>query len=233
MPLGMIVVGNKMNNAVAGDFDVVVVGAGIAGLSAAAAALQSGARVAVLERSPREERGGNTRWTEALLRMKSETEISDDFEEHFARNAGHHLDPELVAETTRPHDDWPAIVKTLGFSDPDLVATFAQVVGPTVQWLKTFGVRFDFLPTYFITSCQPRMAPVGGGLALIEALTLRRRSARDGRRDLRSDHAPSARAAGRDRLRDPGRADRGRSGLEAIGAFRSTADQRRQRPRTG
>jgi tricarballylate dehydrogenase len=51
-----------------------------------------------------------------------------------------------------------------------LVATFAQAAGPTIAWLKTFGVRFGFLPTYFITSCQPRMAPIGGGLALIEAL---------------------------------------------------------------
>jgi FAD binding domain len=161
---------HEMDKAKARDFDVVVVGTGIAGLSTAVAALQSGASVALLERSAREERGGNTRWTEALLRMKSETEVSDDFEEHFAKNAGHHLDPELVGETTRAHRDWPSIVKTLGFTDPDLVATFAQGVGPTIQWLKTFGVRFDFLPTYFITSSQPRMAPVGGGLALIEAL---------------------------------------------------------------
>src|SRR6266700_550237 len=65
--------------------------------------------------------------------MKSETEVSDDFEAHFMANAGHHLDP-------------------------------------TLAWLKTFGVRFDFLPTYFITSSAPRMAPVGGTLALIEAL---------------------------------------------------------------
>ena len=161
---------DEMDSATERAFDVVVVGSGIAGLSAAAAALQTGARVALLERAIREERGGNTRWTEALLRMKSETEVSDDFEDHFANNAGHHLDPELVGETTRAHRDWPAIVKTLGFTDPDLVATFAQAAGPTIAWLKTFGVRFGFLPTYFITSCQPRMAPIGGGLALIEAL---------------------------------------------------------------
>ena len=71
------------------EFDVVVVGCGIAGLSAAATALQAGARVAIVERAPKDERGGQTRWTEALLRMKSETEVSDDFEAHFARNAGH------------------------------------------------------------------------------------------------------------------------------------------------
>jgi tricarballylate dehydrogenase len=151
-------------------FDIVVVGCGIAGLSAAASALQAGKRVAIIERAPKEERGGNTRWTEALLRMKSEAEVSDDFEAHFARNAGHYLDPELVAETARDWDNWPAIVKTLGFTDPEVIATFAKNAAPTVAWLKSFGVRFDFLPTYFITACQPRMAPIGGGLALVEAL---------------------------------------------------------------
>ena len=49
--------------------DVVIVGCGAAGLTAALAALQDGAKVIVLERSTVEDRGGNTRWTEALLRM--------------------------------------------------------------------------------------------------------------------------------------------------------------------
>src|SRR5256885_4093562 len=150
--------------------DVVVIGCGIAGLSAGVSALQAGAQVVILERAPKEERGGNTRWTESLLRMKSEAEVSDDFEAHFMANAGHHLDPLLVRETARDYRDWPPIVKTLGFTDPELIASFAAGAGPTLAWLKTFGVRFDFLPTNFITSSAPRMAPVGGGLALVEAL---------------------------------------------------------------
>lgn len=150
--------------------DVLVVGCGIAGLSAAVTALQAGAQVTIIERARKEERGGNTRWTESLLRMKSESEVSDDFEAHFMANAGHHLDPALVRETARSYGDWPAIVKTLGFTDPELIAGFAAAAGPTLAWLKSFGIRFDFLPTYFITSSSPRMAPVGGGLALVEAL---------------------------------------------------------------
>ena len=152
------------------NFDVVVVGCGIAGLSAAATALQAGARVAIIERAPKDERGGQSRWTEALLRMKSEREVSDDFATHFATNAGHYLDPLLVAETARDRDNWSSIVKTLGFTDPEVIATFVDAVPPTVAWLKSFGIRFDFLPTYFITACQPRLAPIGGGLALVEAL---------------------------------------------------------------
>src|SRR5687768_11962747 len=93
-------------------FDVVVVGSGIAGLSAAVTAHQAGASVAVLERSPPEDRGGNTRWTEAFLRLKSEDAVADDFESHFAKNAGHHLDPEIVAETAGDFSSRSPISKT-------------------------------------------------------------------------------------------------------------------------
>lgn len=151
-------------------FDVVVAGCGIAGLSAAVAASECGARVAVLERAPIEERGGNTRYTEAYLRMKSETEVTDDFETHLAENAGGYLDPVLVGATTQPYEHWPPIVKALSCADPEVIAAFAKAAGPTVQWLKRFGIRFDFLPTQFLTRSQPRLLPIGGGLALIEAL---------------------------------------------------------------
>ena len=58
-------------------YDVVVVGGGIAGLSAAISACENGARVALLERSVEAETGGNTRYTEAYLRMKSLDEPSE------------------------------------------------------------------------------------------------------------------------------------------------------------
>ncbi|HUP94985.1 MAG TPA: FAD-dependent oxidoreductase [Burkholderiales bacterium] len=150
--------------------NVVVVGCGIAGLAAAVSALEGGATVTILERAPKEERGGQTRYTEAYLRMKSETEVTDDFEEMFATNGGGYLDPAIVQEATQPRAQWPAVLKTLGFADPELVSAFADAAGPTVQWLKTFGVRFDFLPTQFLTRSQPRLLPIGGGLALVEAL---------------------------------------------------------------
>ena len=152
------------------DFDVVVVGCGIAGLSAALTAHEGGARVAVLERSVREERGGNTRWTEAFLRMKSEDAVSDDFEEHFMKNAGHYLDPGLVRETSGEWDRRSQLAKTLALTDPEIIGVFAERAGPTLRWLKRFGLRFEFLPSYFITTSTTRMAPVGGGLALVETL---------------------------------------------------------------
>lgn len=155
------------------SFDVVVAGCGIGGLCAAVSALEQGARVAILERAPEHERGGNTRYTEAYLRMKSEHEVTDDFEAHFARNAGGHLDPALIDATKSDYATWPSIVRALSCADPEVVAAFADGCGPTVQWLKSLGVRFDFLPTQFLTASQPRLLPVGGGLALLEALAAR------------------------------------------------------------
>ena len=69
-----------MNEYTNTNFDIIVIGCGIAGLSAAVSAQQNGSKVAILERAPREERGGNTRYTESFWRMKSEDEVSEDFE---------------------------------------------------------------------------------------------------------------------------------------------------------
>ena len=152
------------------SYDAIVVGCGIAGLSAAVSAGQAGARVALLERAPKDDRGGNTRYTESFWRMRSVDAVSEDFEARFAENAGGHLDPAIVAESAWPYGQWPGLLRGLGFIDPELVTTLADNAGPTLRWLTGFGVEFDFLPNYFITESTTRMAPAGGGLALVEAL---------------------------------------------------------------
>ena len=51
-------------------FDVIVVGAGNAALAASVSAKENGAeRVLVLEKAPREMRGGNTHWSGGVLRF--------------------------------------------------------------------------------------------------------------------------------------------------------------------
>ncbi len=150
--------------------DLVVVGCGISGLSCAVSASQAGAKVVVLERAAEPEFGGNTRWTESYFRMKSPKEVSDDFEESLVANAGHNIDPNVIASMAAPYEDWPPYVKAHGMPDPELVSTLSTMAPPTVDWLQSFGVRFESMPTYFMTAKAPRIMPVGGGLALIEAL---------------------------------------------------------------
>lgn len=153
-------------------FDVIVVGHGIAGMAAAVSAMQHGARVVVLERASADESGGCTRYTEAFLRLKNEEALFDDFETLLAEAGSANPDPVLVQETARPPEEWPAVVRTMGLTDPDFIATFAREAVPTIRWLKTFGVKF--IPAYLAhITCRedpPLLAPSGGGFALIEAL---------------------------------------------------------------
>jgi tricarballylate dehydrogenase len=150
--------------------DVVIVGFGIAGLSAAITAHQNGARVTVLERAPKEERGGNTRYTESFWRMKNANQVSDDFEDRFAANAGGWPDPGILRDVVRDRENQPAVLRSLGMIDPHLIAAIAADAPKALKWLEGFGVKFDFLPLYFLSQSTTRMGPIGGGLALIEAL---------------------------------------------------------------
>lgn len=152
-------------------FDLVVAGCGVAGLSAAVAAAEAGAKVAVIERATRDERGGQSRYTEAYLRMKSLTEVTDDFETHLAENGSGAIDPELVEEAV--HSQRGPLAKALSIADPAVIERLSAGAGETIAWLQGMGVRFDFLPTQFLTASQPRLLPVGGGAALVEALAAR------------------------------------------------------------
>jgi tricarballylate dehydrogenase len=151
--------------------DVVVIGSGVAGLSAAVSAQENGARVCIVERAREGDHGGNTRHTGAYLRMKSVDEVSDDFEEHFAANAGGYLDPLMMADAAKEPQSWPPLLKALSFVDPNVVSTLASEAPGTLAWLGGHGVQFFPLEVPFPTSAQPRIVPSGGGLALVETLT--------------------------------------------------------------
>tara|TARA_R110001583_G_scaffold182192_2_gene339806 strand:- start:4860 stop:6314 length:1455 start_codon:yes stop_codon:yes gene_type:complete len=154
-------------------FDLIVAGCGVAGLSAAVAAAERGLSVAVLERATCEERGGQSRFTEAYLRMKSHEEVTDDFEQFLAENSGFYQDPDFVAEGLSERSSWSPQTRALASIDAGVIGAFADNVADTIAWLKQQGVRFDFLPTQFLTSTQPRLLPVGGGEAIVETLAAR------------------------------------------------------------
>ncbi|MBI4191013.1 MAG: FAD-dependent oxidoreductase [Betaproteobacteria bacterium] len=158
------------------DFDVVVAGCGVAGLSSAVAAAQAGARVALVERASREERGGQSRYTEAYLRMKSHREVTDDFETHLAENGSGSVDPEMVEDAVASASQRSPLTRALSIADPGIIGRLANSAGGTIEWLEGMGVRFEFLPTQFLTKSQPRLLPVGGGQALVEALAARAES---------------------------------------------------------
>lgn len=152
------------------DADMVIIGCGVAGMSAAVTALQSGLKVINLERSPEEHFGGNSRWTEAYMRMKNDTEIADDFEEHFAKNAGWNVDPNVLGALVDDSSQWPSYVKSHSLPDPELISAFADSVAPTISWLKSLGLSFGPQPIYLLTQNTTRIAAKGGGLGIIEAL---------------------------------------------------------------
>lgn len=152
------------------QFDVVVAGCGVAGLSAAVTAAERGLKVAVLERSSREDRGGQSRYTEAYLRMKALDQVTDDFEDYLASNVGLYVEPDLMAEMATGRENWSHATRTLALPDTEVIGNFADKVPPTIKWLQDLGVKFDFLPTQFLTKTQPRLLPVGGGAALVDAL---------------------------------------------------------------
>jgi tricarballylate dehydrogenase len=157
------------------DFDIVVVGAGVSGLSAALAAHDCGARVAVLEYAPKEHRGGNTAYAAGSIRFSYQgvddllTVIPD-------------LTPDEVENTDFGHytqkyyDDMERV--TEGRAIPELAETLIEKSLSTAQWLRGKGVHF--LPNYSRQAYREGMkqkfrggSPVeisGGGHGLVDAL---------------------------------------------------------------
>ncbi|WP_017934529.1 FAD-dependent oxidoreductase [Nocardioides sp. Iso805N] len=152
------------------SYDVVVVGGGVAGLSAACSAAEAGARVVLLERSTEAETGGNTRYTEAFLRMKSLDQVADGFEDVLVDDFQGHPDPYLVADAVHPFAKQSALYRATHTVNPDYVAALSENAPHALAWLASHGVRFDFVPTPFLTQSTTRMAPVGGGLAIVETM---------------------------------------------------------------
>jgi tricarballylate dehydrogenase len=122
------------------DFDVVVVGAGNAGLCAALAARERGARVLVLEKAPLGERGGDTAFTGALYRFPFDDPAS--VAALLPDYAGDSLGSvDLTPYTQRDFlNDLEEV--TEGLADADLAEALVREAYPTMQWLKEQGVSW-------------------------------------------------------------------------------------------
>lgn len=152
------------------QYDVVVVGGGVAGLSAGVAAAEAGASVALLDRASEAETGGNTRYTEAFLRMASPESVAEGFEDSLVEDFMGYPDPTLTREAALPRERQDPLYRATHTVDPDYVATLAENAPATLAWMTEHGVRFDAVPTPFLTQSTHRLAPVGGGLAIVETL---------------------------------------------------------------
>jgi len=156
--------------------DVVVVGGGNAALCAALAAREGGAGVTVLERAPRDRRGGNSAFTGGAFRVAYRG--LDDLLQ---------IMPELTKEEregadfgTYPEGKFLDDLAELSQYrvDPDLAETLVKGSLDTILWMRSKGVRF--IPSFgrqsFRVDGKARfwggltIEVSGGGLGLMESL---------------------------------------------------------------
>lgn len=157
------------------NHDVIVVGGGNAALCAAIAAAEEGARVLVLERAPQEERGGNSSFTEGLMRFvyngrEDIVALSPDLsEEELKADFGSYTEDKFF-------DDMANV--THYRTDPDLCEVLVRQSNSVMHWLHGHKVRF--LPQFgrqsFKVNGQVKfwggatLAAVGGGQGLVDFL---------------------------------------------------------------
>ena len=157
------------------DYDVVVVGAGNAALSAAMAARENGARVLILEKASEEEKGGNSYFTAGGFRF-CHTGIDD-----VATDVLTDLSPAERDQTVLPVHDreifYEVLMKVTHHQSDETMAW--QLIDGSRQalvWLRSHGIRF--IPMFgrqsFLIEGKHQfyggvnIEAVGGGSGLVE-----------------------------------------------------------------
>jgi len=130
--------------------DLVVIGCGAAGLAAAVAYADAGgrdARIAVLERAAREDRGGATRWTSSWFRITADRRLDPAFIETMRRVSG-------------------------GRADLEYCSAYASEVPATFDFLDRHGVPWVYFEQPFANrnTGGGLAMPVPGGVAIVDTL---------------------------------------------------------------
>lgn len=124
------------------SYDVVIVGAGNAALCAAISAHESGAKVLVLEKGPREKRGGNSFFTDGAIRfayngldsIRNIVPISDEEAEK--------IEMPHYSET----DYYEDLMRVTGNrSDPGLAKQLVSKSYETIAWMRDNNVKFELI----------------------------------------------------------------------------------------
>lgn len=155
-------------------YDVVVVGAGNAALVSALSAHEAGARVLMLEKAPKTERGGNSRFSGGLFRFayNSISEVKD-----LLPNSA----PEARVEVGEYTLDcfYADLMKvTQGKANPALSMTLVEESLSTMKWLQRHGVQWTWTGLWSVSDsdgvkrCNPGsvLEATGRGLGLVAAL---------------------------------------------------------------
>jgi tricarballylate dehydrogenase len=155
--------------------DVVIIGAGVAGLCAALAAAEAGAKPLVLEAAPEDERGGNSAFAAGAFRFAYRG-VEDVLKVIPDLSAEEIANTEFGKYTDRYFDDMERV--TQGRCDSNLVDVLVHSSLETAQWMREHGVRF--IPNYhsqgYTEDGKTRfrggstVVVSGGGMGLVEAL---------------------------------------------------------------
>ncbi len=130
-------------------FDVVVVGGGIAGLSAAVHARELGASVVLLEKAPVAGRGGNTRFADAQMRFPHEAD------EYGVRD---YTVEAMYADLMRI---------SRGRANPELIRTLCENAREGAEWLTGLGLEWE---KGYPHTAGYRRSPKSGGAGVVDLL---------------------------------------------------------------
>ena len=121
-------------------YDVIVVGAGNAALSAAIAAKENCESVLVIEKAPEYFRGGNTYFTGGIIRFPFDgIEDIKALIPDMSETEENSVDVGSYSES-QYYEDMMRV--THGLSDPDMAQILVSQAFPTMKWLQKHGVRF-------------------------------------------------------------------------------------------